>query len=561
MPESGGQESELSLKKIQPPEPANIVLNKTVQSAAETGALPKTPTEFDKKYIEDLSLPEEDRHLIAIETNETSKLPTGIKSIEAYASNNPYRKGFYDITATSNEAEDPIGHMLIRKLAGSDKKYNVNLVNVNEAYMRQGVAKAMRNLAAEIIEEKGGVLVAEKGGLTSLGAKFRESLIKKDEHGSEDLSEEQEQLLDLNNTLSEIDSAIKDFDKSNLTSEQNSRLKDIKNKISKSARKLLKIAQKAIVVGAIIGLSGSAGEVIHTAIDYKVNHSALEETVDANGQNIYNHPDARTTHYLNILAGKDRFTDEDLKFAKENGRTAEYLNKLAGFEEFTNDDIEKEAKLYFEGLIKQHEETLPPLPANLGEMSPKELALFYGKDSQLTRSPEESVKIANEITADYARRLNRVAEFRSSTDQNMYDLVWKLEEEGGNPRIRFLAEGDSVFFKQGRANYDPGQNVIYIGIDDLAGVDDGVVAEESHGKQFLDSPFGSFLRDTRDRINVSMHSIISRKGFRKEYDDLLYEKPGTVEYEAHKIIQPQLEEKYPLTLSNLDVEQNKKNLK
>ncbi len=52
-------------------------------------------------------------------------------------------------------------------------------------------------------------------------------------HSREHPTKKQEPLSELNNTLGEIDNAIKDFDGASLTSEQQSRLREIKGKIIK----------------------------------------------------------------------------------------------------------------------------------------------------------------------------------------------------------------------------------------------------------------------------------------------------------------------------------------
>ena len=46
--------------------------------------------------------------------------------------------------------------------------------------------------------------------------------------------------------------------------------------------------------------------------NYKMSHSNLETIIYQDGTNAYKHKDARTTHYLNILAGVEKFSEEDL---------------------------------------------------------------------------------------------------------------------------------------------------------------------------------------------------------------------------------------------------------
>lgn len=67
----------------------------------------------------------------------------------------------------------------------------------------------------------------------------------------------------------------------------------------------------------------------------------------------------------------------------------------------------------------------------------------------------------------------------------------------------------------------------------------------SHGKQFSDNQRGSYLISIRDLFSVAIAGRFDLANMEEQYD-LLYEKPGSLEYEAHKIIEPNLEKKYPL---------------
>lgn len=366
-------------------------------------------------------------------------------------------------------------------------------------------------------------------------------------HDPEYSNKEQQPLLELSGTVDAIGNVIKELDGTNLTPEQQSRLRKIKGKIIKSTGKFLGVMRGVAVTGAILGSIGLGGGAGLVAIGHEINSHALEETTDASGQTIYTHPDELTTHYLNILAGRDKFTDKDLELAHENNKTAKDLNILAGTEKFTDEDVERIGRRFFKGILIT---SGLPLPANIEEMSSLEIETLMLKNPEINRYPERAESMAQNSVTQFAqettRRLNERAEVRFSTDRDMYGLVWQLEKEGGNPRIRLKAEGGTVFgLASSREGYSAVRNTMYVDVDSLAD-GSGIVVEMSHGKQFEGNLLGSSLRNARDIISIILKSGFGVRGWQKEYDKL-YQEPGSIEYEAHKVIQPDLENRYPIS--------------
>lgn len=366
--------------------------------------------------------------------------------------------------------------------------------------------------------------------------------INEDSH--EHLPEEQEPLLELGQTLGEIDKSIKGLDGTNLTPEQQSRVSKIKENVLKSTRKFLKVVRMVAITGVVVGsITLAVG-----TVDYKMTHPNIQETTSQSGEVIYTHPDERTTHYLNILAGKDRFTKEDLVYAGETDRTAKDLNILAGLEKFTGEDVDRIATEEWEKQVL--ESSTRPLPTNIKEMSSLELATLYFKDPKFNIESGEAERYAQEFVIRgiqmWTEKLNEQAEFRSSTGRDIfYRLVWQLEQEGGNPQIRFKAEKPNFNLAPGSKEedqYSSMRNTLYIGVDSLMS-GRGVVYEMSHGKQFKDNPLGYYFLEVRDLINVYLRSGFSAKGRAEEYRRL-YDKSGSLEYQAHQVIQPDLEKRY-----------------
>lgn len=376
-------------------------------------------------------------------------------------------------------------------------------------------------------------------------------------------AKEQEPLLELDGTLGAIDNVINDLDGASLTPEQQSRVRKIKGNIIKSTGNFSRVTRRAVAIGMIIGSLGVGVGVgvgvggwlvkgnVEIIVGHQINQHVLEETTDASGQTIYTHPDRLTTHYLNIIAGRDKFTDEDLKSAHEKYRTARDLNVIAGLEEATEEDAERIERRDLIEILNNDD--LPP-PANMEEMSFFELVTLDLKHPrrQLDHEGADISALAQKEVMFYiqksTRELNERAKTRSSMSKDIYDLVWRLEKESGNPRIRL--SGNDIPGRSKSTAYFPSTNTVQLEIMDLivyGTAGEGFISEMSHGKQFNDNLLGSSLRKSRDYLSALLKSKFVVREFSREHDKL-YDEPGSLEFQAHKVIQPDLEKRYPLGL-------------
>lgn len=136
----------------------------------------------------------------------------------------------------------------------------------------------------------------------------------------------------------------------------------------------------------------------------------------------------------------------------------------------------------------------------------------------------------------------------SASKDGEYSSVWKLEKECGNPRIRFVKEGQLTLasgkFKDAD-KYDPFTNTILITSDSFFYPRNGFSDETSHAEQFFSNQLGSYVKATRDFVIVTVVGRFDLSRIEAEYD-LLYEKHGSLEYETHEVIKPDLERRYPL---------------
>ncbi len=213
---------------------------------------------------------------------------------------------------------------------------------------------------------------------------------------------------------------------------------------------------------------------MHVASKYKVNSiTKPDRSIE------YVHDDAETTHNLNILAGKEQFTDADRR-------------KLAQDDEFT------------------------PNP-NLG----------------------------------------------GSFDPELYAAIWKLEQEAGNPKIRFVYYEENspltpAHIHEKRSYYIPLTHTAYVEIGRNDQTIERFISELSHGKQYSDNFIFSKMMELGDKVTVIAKSLENLTSLEKTYDDVLYDRPESTEFEAHKIIEPQLVREFETLTPNVVAKQKER---
>ncbi|MEI6378044.1 MAG: hypothetical protein WCO55_00135 [Candidatus Falkowbacteria bacterium] len=287
--------------------------------------------------------------------------------------------------------------------------------------------------------------------------------------------------------------------------EQLYKVEKARTKINKLTKRFLKVSG-CISAALILGVSA-------LKINSDEHHKDLIKTKDSQGKEHFQHPDQETNHILNVLAGQEKIS---------------YEEAFSNYKEFEKDVYKKVGITDlpdFEGLSLKQLDSLnnakKGVPIGMTEDTFNE---FYSMETMDV--PEDK-------------------------KEQVYKLVWQIEEECGNPNIRWKTEIPSLMGVSApannriRAHYDELSNTMYIPLSSfgLNGRNfQPVMAELSHGKQFKDISLKNLAGNA---------AIIGRVGGKmltgKSMDDAYEEEyniPGTIEYEAHKEIQPQLMEKY-----------------
>lgn len=132
-------------------------------------------------------------------------------------------------------------------------------------------------------------------------------------------------------------------------------------------------------------------------------------------------------------------------------------------------------------------------------------------------------------------------------DRRVYDALWSLEKECGNPKIRWMHEKTKDPVKS-RSYYNAISHTIHLKPDSLLlNLQEGFISELPHAKQYSQATWSSenvmeYLASSYRTWKESIEKGISRdKAFLKEY-----EVPGSNEYIAHKLMEPEMYEKYKL---------------
>lgn len=315
-------------------------------------------------------------------------------------------------------------------------------------------------------------------------------------------------IYNLENKVSDLSEKLKQIDELKLDTEQKSKFEKIKDRIFNITRKTFNTVKWISIIGGTIGIA-----------NHERTHSDLEILTNPDGTHVYKHEDERTTHYLNILAGRDTFTEEDMRL------------ELNGLMQYAADE---------KGVS---------LDKKISEMSIDELDDLAIK--MFSNNSEDGLK-KGDFKKDFYNSLNSINKLDTSDykqNEDTYELVWQLEQECGNPKIRFVSEDLGSMRTsnyEGAKHEDIINNAIYVDPRDMKpglSTSNGFIAEMSHMKHFNDNPVGTTLQTLSDFLGVIKRGKFNTKALSEEYHKL-YSTPGSFEHTTHSIIEPYLLRKY-----------------
>ncbi len=144
---------------------------------------------------------------------------------------------------------------------------------------------------------------------------------------------------------------------------------------------------------------------------------------------------------------------------------------------------------------------------------------------------------------------------KSNFSVEQYDAVWSMHQQHGNPKVRTSENFTPAYSNGSRAYYMPSENEIYLGINSGFAplrLDDWL-AELAHSEQYVVKYSEEEIEEMneKERAFLQLMAIEETKNTGKLYnvdnnwgelrDKYLYSKPGSIEHEAHKVIEPLLQ--------------------
>ncbi len=302
--------------------------------------------------------------------------------------------------------------------------------------------------------------------------------------------------------------------------------KELRNRIANSLKKMLRIFYFAT------GLIGVA-DVVETVATHQYSRYKVESKIVVHGQVEYAHEDKETTHILNLLSGKEKLNDSDRR-----NILVDYLSTRVGIPPFED------------GSIKQEELNAMPFD-KLYEIAWSFVVNDNGNDQYFSK--KQTIDRMFDVGLD-------------KFDPELYNALWQLLMECGNPKVRFSL--DQKTNTDGRSFYDSKTNTIYIcSRKNNNEYIDHYITELAHANQFSKNPIYSTFLDLRDLFNIQREVVFGGGIDIDVYEDSevraemsqkkLYEQPGTLEHDAHSVIEPKLVERFKYLTSK----SSEKNLK
>ena len=293
------------------------------------------------------------------------------------------------------------------------------------------------------------------------------------------------------------------------TKEQKSALRNIREKIARSIQRLIWYSRNTAILGAVA-----------LAVDYYVTHPELEETRNEQGETEYQHPDKETQRILEVLAGKRSIS-------------------------------EKEAFENFRALAKEELSQMKvSLPDDYDNYDLDELDLFISQVLSEQGKQYARGAIKNNFYNNY---YFEKVDFPKEEARELYELLWKLERECGNPNIRFQTEGFKIFGIAAkssditRPHYDPLKNTVYVTMGSFISSKQksltDLFAELAHAKQLKENPVGFYWEAVRSYARIFMTGGFNLEEL-QQAQQAEYKIRGSFEQRTHSVTEQKLRKQY-----------------
>ncbi len=304
--------------------------------------------------------------------------------------------------------------------------------------------------------------------------------------------------------------------------EKNETLENDKEKLShleKVKQKAEKFLRRMRQVGMVIGVG--------MAVNYATIHTSDVETKIENGKENFSHSDKETEHILNYLAGLDSLSNEERMQVLKVGF------QLAGFN-----------------------------GKSIKDLSEKELAAYYVDSVAKPKSDHGETR--DDFIKQTEDAFEDILPTKYEYNDTLYSALWKTEKECGSPKIRWTVGDDrNVFFsadETGVAHYNSFDHTVSINAGDFKHMRAPVtslVAEWPHSKQFHDNYVSSSVGMVQAGYWIAKDALSTHDFVQSQLKE--YATPGSLENEAHSIIELYLKKRFSFMGIYKHPEKEKKN--
>ncbi|MDR3642901.1 MAG: hypothetical protein P4L74_04720 [Candidatus Doudnabacteria bacterium] len=270
------------------------------------------------------------------------------------------------------------------------------------------------------------------------------------------------------------------------------------------------------------------------------------------GEREINNIDMETDHVLKVFSGMEGLTNEDKEIVLRNALRGQLASAISFYDEYGPSAKDPEIHKVFVEAESKDKESL----TNINEM---DIQKIFGLLARETTSPEKvpvdetlaefkagRINYDEELERIFETRVGKLETDKSSKPAKYYSALKELLNECGRPKLRFRlkennyqpnpGEDERSFFKQNQFTA-----FLDIPVDNYSS--GALVAELAHAKQWDAFPDTSDRQFARDAASVSRMSKASGQSYRKTYDKTMYNSQGSVEYQAHKLIEPELKKR------------------
>lgn len=146
---------------------------------------------------------------------------------------------------------------------------------------------------------------------------------------------------------------------------------------------------------------------------------------------------------------------------------------------------------------------------------------------------------------------NHWAAIKGDFDPKLYDVLWQMEMEYGSPQIRWINYSNKEFSLaafSGNNMYNPFSHTIYLQCSTLNAVMGELMGEIAHASQYQRNQLEAQLRGIESFVRAFGNMAANDEKFWPAYCRE-YSTWDSLEYEAHRIIEPQLWERLKSTLN------------